>query len=153
MPVFWGSSCWRLPQPDFSATSLRTPIMRAASRSASAGLAEGLADGMRGALRRSRRNCTGSFPAACASSSVKDWNTQENALLRGARKAYVGTPRGISEAPKKKSCRKVPGNSLPGILAEGDRKSTRLNSSHGYISYAVFCLKKKKKTKKKNTVN
>src|SRR2546422_2177612 len=31
-------------------------------------------------------------------------------------------------------------------LVEGvrDRKSTRLNSSHGYISYAVFCLKKKK---------
>src|SRR2546422_8287968 len=28
---------------------------------------------------------------------------------------------------------------------EEDRKSTRLNSSHGYISYAVFCLKKKKK--------
>src|SRR2546422_2113005 len=28
---------------------------------------------------------------------------------------------------------------------ELDRKSTRLNSSHGYISYAVFCLKKKKK--------
>src|SRR2546422_11668675 len=28
-----------------------------------------------------------------------------------------------------------------------DQKSTRLNSSHGYISYAVFCLKKKKKKK------
>src|SRR2546422_307353 len=28
-----------------------------------------------------------------------------------------------------------------------DRKSTRLNSSHGYISYAVFCLKKKKRKK------
>src|SRR2546422_6862317 len=28
--------------------------------------------------------------------------------------------------------------------AREDRKSTRLNSSHGYISYAVFCLKKKK---------
>src|SRR5687768_17669408 len=27
-------------------------------------------------------------------------------------------------------------------LGGGDRKSTRLNSSHGYISYAVFCLKK-----------
>src|SRR2546429_836263 len=27
--------------------------------------------------------------------------------------------------------------------SKGDRKSTRLNSSHGYISYAVFCLKKK----------
>src|SRR2546422_7855712 len=32
-------------------------------------------------------------------------------------------------------------------LVEGDRKSTRLNSSHGYISYAVFCLKKKKQKK------
>src|SRR5687768_18006003 len=32
-----------------------------------------------------------------------------------------------------------------GSAAAGDRKSTRLNSSHGYISYAVFCLKKKKK--------
>src|SRR2546422_1164805 len=30
-----------------------------------------------------------------------------------------------------------------------DRKSTRLNSSHGYISYAVFCLKKKKKNTRK----
>src|SRR2546422_5273543 len=31
------------------------------------------------------------------------------------------------------------------VGVEVDRKSTRLNSSHGYISYAVFCLKKKKK--------
>src|SRR2546422_5535398 len=31
-------------------------------------------------------------------------------------------------------------------IAQTDRKSTRLNSSHGYISYAVFCLKKKKRT-------
>src|SRR2546422_2962563 len=30
------------------------------------------------------------------------------------------------------------------VLRLEDRKSTRLNSSHGYISYAVFCLKKKK---------
>src|SRR5256885_5058074 len=33
-----------------------------------------------------------------------------------------------------------------GMKAEADRKSTRLNSSHLVISYAVFCLKKKKKT-------
>src|SRR6266436_9184235 len=33
------------------------------------------------------------------------------------------------------------------LIAPIDRKSTRLNSSHGYISYAVFCLKKKKKNK------
>src|SRR3989475_6437675 len=32
------------------------------------------------------------------------------------------------------------------FTGEGDRKSTRLNSSHSQISYAVFCLKKKKKT-------
>src|SRR5438128_7626771 len=31
------------------------------------------------------------------------------------------------------------------VMECGDRKSTRLNSSHGSISYAVFCLKKKKK--------
>src|SRR2546422_8064612 len=34
----------------------------------------------------------------------------------------------------------------------GDRKSTRLNSSHGYISYAVFCLKKKKKCSEKTYI-
>src|SRR2546422_6648444 len=34
-----------------------------------------------------------------------------------------------------------------------DRKSTRLNSSHGYISYAVFCLKKKKKKTIVSTYN
>src|SRR5688572_31366608 len=33
------------------------------------------------------------------------------------------------------------------VLAEQDRKSTRLNSSHSQISYAVFCLKKKTKKK------
>src|SRR2546429_6023763 len=35
------------------------------------------------------------------------------------------------------------GTRLPERTVNGDRKSTRLNSSHGYISYAVFCLKKK----------
>src|SRR2546422_7427098 len=34
----------------------------------------------------------------------------------------------------------------PHDFRDADRKSTRLNSSHGYISYAVFCLKKKKKS-------
>src|SRR5947209_18450313 len=42
---------------------------------------------------------------------------------------------------------------VEGLLAvgaeDGDRKSTRLNSSHANISYAVFCLKKKKKKKVK----
>src|SRR2546422_1882190 len=34
------------------------------------------------------------------------------------------------------------------VATDEDRKSTRLNSSHGYISYAVFCLKKKKNKNK-----
>src|SRR2546427_4791619 len=38
-----------------------------------------------------------------------------------------------------------------GAHHERDRKSTRLNSSHSQISYAVFCLKKKKNNKKKET--
>src|SRR2546422_10884546 len=57
-------------------------------------------------------------------------------LRRGAAadRALAGPRRGGGTA----RCR-------PGLR---DRKSTRLNSSHGYISYAVFCLKKKKKTKR-----
>src|SRR5216684_5075999 len=55
-------------------------------------------------------------------------------------------------------CLGVPRHGLD-LLPHRDRKSTRLNSSHGYISYAVFCLKKKKNQiihmqnlKKKNTI-
>src|SRR2546430_12767503 len=39
------------------------------------------------------------------------------------------------------------------MQARRDRKSTRLNSSHSQISYAVFCLKKKKKIKKNNLIS
>src|SRR5437870_11149171 len=44
------------------------------------------------------------------------------------------------------------GEALVSKCSEADRKSTRLNSSHVAISYAVFCLKKKKKLKKKTIV-
>src|SRR2546429_5202665 len=46
-----------------------------------------------------------------------------------------------SSAATRQAARKTP--------AGRDRKSTRLNSSHGYISYAVFCLKKKKNKAKR----
>src|SRR5438874_3786286 len=46
--------------------------------------------------------------------------------------------------------RRLGGDDRLDVVAGQDRKSTRLNSSHVEISYAVFCLKKKKKTKKKN---
>src|SRR2546429_2440222 len=49
---------------------------------------------------------------------------------------YRSTPRTITQL-----------DNVTAAIARGEqnRKSTRLNSSHGYISYAVFCLKKKKK--------
>src|SRR2546422_11568349 len=53
---------------------------------------------------------------------------------------WAASPRG-SSASMKLAC----GPSLDWSRSASDRKSTRLNSSHGYISYAVFCLKKKKK--------
>src|SRR2546422_2071569 len=59
---------------------------------------------------------------------------------------------GVLECPYHGFCYDATGNCvrIPSQLdlpiPSRDRKSTRLNSSHGYISYAVFCLKKKKKS-------
>src|SRR2546422_8279446 len=60
--------------------------------------------------------------------------------LRGGRRASLRDRAVARRVPANQ--RKVVGAGDP--LLHGDRKSTRLNSSHGYISYAVFCLKKKK---------
>src|SRR5438105_11615890 len=50
--------------------------------------------------------------------------------------------------------REASGGSLnPDVWEEADRKSTRLNSSHEWISYAVFCLKKKKRKKQSRNVS
>src|SRR2546422_3443462 len=56
-----------------------------------------------------------------------------------------GADRGVAEDMRVTTNHLV--DELPEQVGQ-DRKSTRLNSSHGYISYAVFCLKKKKKSKK-----
>src|SRR3712207_7328949 len=62
---------------------------------------------------------------------------------------FIGLARNFREAHSsfcmnraQASCR--PGHPNLTLLGLGDRKSTRLNSSHANISYAVFCLKKKK---------
>src|SRR2546430_12972037 len=52
---------------------------------------------------------------------------------------------GVRQAPHPEA--RGAGAALPG----GDRKSTRLNSSHSQISYAVFCLKKKKKNQREDS--
>src|SRR2546430_17718197 len=61
---------------------------------------------------------------------------------RGVRSAE----RGIESEPPHVGCYEVHGEGEPPKFGResGDRKSTRLNSSHSQISYAVFCLKKKK---------
>src|SRR2546422_1462590 len=70
------------------------------------------------------------------------------------RSAFAGSPllefgNGRRLAPHGVVVAAVYDGLLRGVCRGDDRKSTRLNSSHGYISYAVFCLKKKKKKKMK----
>src|SRR2546421_912725 len=72
-------------------------------------------------------------------------------LFRSHATGAMGTERGLAPGRSPAPGR---GRADPRALARGrrfvvgDRKSTRLNSSHDQISYAVFCLKKKKKKKK-----
>src|SRR2546422_1998158 len=73
------------------------------------------------------------------------------ACLGGARARFPDAPRGMARLARRALTAALhliqPIARLRGRILEGDRKSTRLNSSHGYISYAVFCLKKKKNMK------
>src|SRR5438034_8852277 len=76
-------------------------------------------------------------------------------LFRSALSArHQGAPVRLYETsafPRHKVCGEFLSPEVPEILGElGDRKSTRLNSSHTVISYAVFCLKKKKNSKNMN---
>src|SRR3712207_7491599 len=69
-------------------------------------------------------------PVHCACrAALPDWESRRNGG-RGRLRAHLGDGRSPRLATRQ-----------PGL----DRKSTRLNSSHANISYAVFCLKKKKK--------
>src|SRR2546422_4177107 len=77
-------------------------------------------------------------------------------LFRSQWEAARSHPEGVSAAralPAPAGGRAPPdGAPGEGLGHAVDRKSTRLNSSHGYISYAVFCLKKKK-NKKTSSIN
>src|SRR2546429_6509468 len=76
------------------------------------------------------------FPYTTLFRSVK--LTDREVVLRN----YAGK---IFRYKQPKDPKKTPTRLKVGVPElEPDRKSTRLNSSHGYISYAVFCLKKKK---------
>src|SRR5437667_1379437 len=64
-------------------------------------------------------------------------------LFRSARVRRLPVGRGDPAARRRELSRGLPRHSHPAASARGDRKSTRLNSSHITSSYAVFCLKKK----------
>src|SRR5688572_32554565 len=76
-------------------------------------------------------------------------------FLLCARTSTTAAPREKPTSPPRPTAR----DRVQGIVgdpqiapAPADRKSTRLNSSHSQISYAVFCLKKKKKITKKKRI-
>src|SRR3712207_8338814 len=72
---------------------------------------------------------------------------------RGARRheRRAGARAGLAAVPGARPARPFAAARLR-VRRRGDRKSTRLNSSHANISYAVFCLKKKKKKAEKRLV-
>src|SRR3989449_7710029 len=76
------------------------------------------------------------FPYTTLFRSPRDVPARWRAPIAPARAA----PPGSGDSPVHVGERAV----LAREVRSGDRKSTRLNSSHGYISYAVFCLKKKR---------
>src|SRR2546430_8402926 len=97
-----------------------------------------------------QRNAAASVPSpgSCRSSKVicRSQSTHKNFIPMRNAECGIGSvsyrvPDGLSEL--------LPdvGGRVPGHAGQQrDRKSTRLNSSHSQISYAVFCLKKKKKS-------
>src|SRR2546429_6951310 len=86
-------------------------------------------------IRRPPRSTLFPYTTLFRSTVVKGSGT-----LQPGRKVKVGND--VYEA--KKAALIATGTRVKGL----DRKSTRLNSSHGYISYAVFCLKKKTNRRK-----
>src|SRR5690242_20847878 len=75
------------------------------------------------------------------------------ARLQDRQRAFE--PRGVEDdrLSHRSACHQGRLKSVPSSPRPSDRKSTRLNSSHMSISYAVFCLKKKKKKKTPNQIN
>src|SRR2546422_821276 len=99
---------------------------------------------LRGALERSRM-----FRSIRLRIAAWWQLTSVPTLLRQARARHYSTfrfyaPREFERALERFRARVRRAYRFPWAIPARDRKSTRLNSSHGYISYAVFCLKKKK---------
>src|SRR2546422_7427263 len=76
---------------------------------------------------------------------------QADALADASQRELLRTPTVDQHVTADLGAQVVRDHARQKVQKGGDRKSTRLNSSHGYISYAVFCLKKKKTQKQSTT--
>src|SRR3989449_8395781 len=79
-----------------------------------------------------KSNLAASFTRPARNSALRAWMLERRFSSSTVVRNSSAVAQTSGPPPKVLPCR-------PGV----DRKSTRLNSSHGYISYAVFCLKKK----------
>src|SRR2546422_1664863 len=94
-------------------------------------------------IRRPPRSTLFPYTTLFRSHMIKSDATMLLRPKTGLKDMIVELNPGTQSRPTVKSGFTVPvANTRPDVNLE-DRKSTRLNSSHGYISYAVFCLKKK----------
>src|SRR5947207_6987725 len=85
------------------------------------------------------------FPYTTLFRSLRVPRRRDAEMVRGlgGRRGRRAGPGRVDDQGRRDRYARAPGH------RPGDRKSTRLNSSHTVISYAVFCLKKKKKTIKR----
>src|SRR5207245_4777952 len=117
---------------DWAAEAVRTAVSLPASEALKLNVIDVIADDVPDLLRKidGRSVKVAGKPQALATAGLEivtaapDWRTELLAVITDPNVAFI----------------------LLLIGTYGDRKSTRLNSSHGSISYAVFCLKKKKVT-------
>src|SRR2546429_2891133 len=83
---------------------------------------------------------------SCPASGRRRQRASKSGLSMFGLLDYRGWPRRRLHSPRAERMKvKPPSPPSAQSVQTKDRKSTRLNSSHGYISYAVFCLKKKNK--------
>src|SRR2546429_4588686 len=102
--------------------------------------------------RRRHTRCSRDWSSDVCSSDLPEEGIRPDAHDRGQLQSKsLRRPDTRADGEPEQGARQTPGTaaaapSLARRETKRDRKSTRLNSSHGYISYAVFCLKKKKRT-------
>src|SRR3712207_7188982 len=97
-------------------------------------------------IRRPPRSTLFPYTTLFRSDRVEEVDQRGRAVGRRGREAgQQGAQVLVVRGPRRVAILDEPGGEVEHLVAHGDRKSTRLNSSHANISYAVFCLKKKKK--------